>query len=51
MATKLQTNLPFAQGPNVTSDTFNQLVSGLRNKFSSVDPDNTLQLTTAERDL
>ena len=50
MAKLLQTNLPFAQGPNVTSETFNQLVRVLEINLGSVDPDNTLQLTTAERD-
>jgi hypothetical protein len=50
VAKLLQTNLPFAQGPNVTSETFNQLVRVLEINLGSVDPDNTLQLTTAERD-
>jgi hypothetical protein len=50
VAKLLQTNLPFAQGPNVSSDTFNQLVRVLELNLGSVDPDNTLQLTTAERD-
>ncbi len=50
MAKLLQTNLPFATGPNVTADTFNQLVRILEINLGSIDPDNTLQLTTAERD-
>ena len=50
MAKLLQTNLPFAQGENVSSGTFNQLVRVLEINLGSVDPDNTLQLTTAERD-
>ena len=50
MAKLLQTNLPFATGPNVTAETFNQLVRTLEINLGSVDPDNTLQLTTAERD-
>ena len=50
MAKLLQTNLPFAQGQNVSSATFNQLVRVLEINLGSVDPDNTLQLTTAERD-
>ena len=50
MAKLLQTNLPFAQGENVSSATFNQLVRVLEINLGSVDPDNTLQLTTAERD-
>ena len=50
MAKLLQTNLPFATGPNVSADTFNQLVRTLEINLGSIDPDNTLQLTTAERD-
>jgi hypothetical protein len=50
VAKLLQTNLPFATGPNVTADTFNQLVRILEINLGSIDPDNTLQLTTAERD-
>ena len=50
MAKLLQTNLPFSQGENVSSATFNQLVRVLEINLGSVDPDNTLQLTTAERD-
>ena len=50
MAKLLQTNLPFATGPNVTAETFNQLVRTLEINLGSIDPDNTLQLTTAERD-
>jgi len=50
VAKLLQTNLPFATGPNVTAETFNQLVRTLEINLGSIDPDNTLQLTTAERD-
>ena len=50
MAKLLQTNLPLAQGDNVSVNTFNQLVRILEINLGSVDPDNTLQLTTAERD-
>jgi hypothetical protein len=50
VAKLLQTNLPFATGPNVSADTFNQLVRTLEINLGSIDPDNTLQLTTAERD-
>jgi len=50
MAKLLPTRLPLAQGETVSADLFNRLVRILEINLGSVDPDNTLQLSTTERD-
>ena len=46
MSKLLPTQLPQAQGEGVTSSTFNRLIRILEINLGSVDPDNTLQLST-----
>ena len=50
MSKLLQTQLPQAQGENVSSATFNRLIRILEINLGAVDPDNTLQLSTTQRD-
>ena len=50
MSKLLQTQLPQAQGEGVTSSTFNRLIRILEINLGAVDPDNTLQLSTTQRD-
>jgi hypothetical protein len=50
MAKLLPTRLPLAQGETVSADLFNRLVRILEINLGAVDPDNTLQLSTTERD-
>ena len=50
MSKILPTQLPLAQGEYVSADLFNRLVRILEINLGSVDPDNTLQLSTTERD-
>jgi hypothetical protein len=50
MSKLLQTQLPQAQGENVSSSTFNRLIRILEINLGAVDPDNTLQLSTTQRD-
>ena len=50
MSKLLQTQLPQAQGEAVTSSTFNRLIRILEINLGAVDPDNTLQLSTTQRD-
>ena len=50
MAKLLPTRLPLAQGETVSADLFNRLVRILEINLGAVDPDNTLQLSTAQRD-
>jgi hypothetical protein len=50
MAKLLPTRLPLAQGDTVSAELFNRLVRILEINLGAVDPDNTLQLSTTERD-
>ena len=50
MAKLLPTRLPLAQGETVSAELFNRLVRILELNLGAVDPDNTLQLSTTERD-
>jgi hypothetical protein len=50
MSKILQTQLPLAYGDTTSVDVFNRLVRILEINLGSVDPDNTLQLSTTERD-
>lgn len=50
MSKLLPTQLPLAQGEYVSADLFNRLVRILEINLGAVDPDNTLQLSTTERD-
>ena len=50
MSKILPTQLPLAQGEYVSADLFNRLVRILEINLGAVDPDNTLQLSTTERD-
>src|SRR5210317_380202 len=50
MSKLLPTQLPQAQGESVTSSTFNRLIRILEINLGAVDPDNTLQLSTTQRD-
>ena len=50
MSKILQTQLPLAYGETASVDVFNRLVRILEINLGSVDPDNTLQLSTTERD-
>jgi len=50
MSKLLQTQLPQAQGENVSSAIFNRLIRILEINLGAVDPDNTLQLSTTQRD-
>ena len=50
MSKILQSQLPLAYGETTSVDVFNRLVRILEINLGSVDPDNTLQLSTAERD-
>jgi len=50
MSKILKTQLPLAYGDTTSVDVFNRLVRILEINLGSVDPDNTLQLSTTERD-
>jgi hypothetical protein len=50
MSKLLQTQLPVASGQYVSVDVFNRLIRILEINLGSVDPDNTIQLSTTERD-
>lgn len=50
MSKILQTQLPLAYGETTSVDVFNRLVRILEINLGAVDPDNTLQLSTAQRD-
>ena len=50
MSKLLPTQLPLAQGEYVSADLFNRLVRILEINLGAVDLDNTLQLSTTERD-
>ena len=50
MSKILQSQLPLAYGETTSVDVFNRLVRILEINLGSVDPDNTLQLSTAQRD-
>ena len=50
MSKILETQLPLAYGDTTSVDVFNRLVRILEINLGSVDPDNTLQLSTTERD-
>ncbi len=50
MSKLLQTQLPIATGEYVPASVFNRLVRILEINLGSVDPDNTIQLSTTERD-
>ena len=50
MSKILQTQLPLAYGDTTSVDVFNRLVRILEINLGSVDLDNTLQLSTTERD-
>ena len=50
MAKLLPTRLPLAQGETVSAELFNRLVRVLELNLGTVDPDNTLQLSTTQRD-
>ena len=50
MSKLLPTQLPQAQGESVASATFNRLIRILEINLGAVDPDNTLQLSTTQRD-
>ena len=50
MSKLLPTQLPLAQGEYVSADLFNRLVRILELNLGAVDPDNTLQLSTTQRD-
>ena len=50
MSKILQTQLPLAYGETTSVDVFNRLVRILEINLGAVDPDNTLQLSTTQRD-
>jgi hypothetical protein len=50
VAKLLPTRLPLAEGETVSAELFNRLVRILEINLGAVDPDNTLQLSTAQRD-
>ena len=50
MSKLLQTQLPIASGEYVSASVFNRLIRILEINLGSVDPDNTIQLSTTERD-
>ena len=50
MSRLLATRLPQSIGTEVTSDTYNRLIRVLELNLGTFDPDNTRQITTAERD-
>ena len=50
MSKLLPTQLPLAQGETVSAELFNRLIRILEINLGAVDPDNTLQLSTTERD-
>ena len=50
MSKLLPTQLPIAVGDTVTVELFNRLVRILEINLGAVDPDNTIQLSTTERD-
>ena len=50
MSKLLQTQLPVASGQYVSVDVFNRLIRILEINLGAVDPDNTLQLSTTQRD-
>ena len=50
MSKLLQTQLPIATGEYVPASVFTRLVRILEINLGSVDPDNTIQLSTTERD-
>jgi len=50
MSKLLPTQLPLAQGETVSTELFNRLIRILEINLGAVDPDNTLQLSTTERD-
>ena len=50
MSKILQSQLPLAYGETTSVDVFNRLVRILEINLGAVDPDNTLQLSTAQRD-
>ena len=50
MSKILQSQLPLAYGETTSVDVFNRLVRILEINLGSVDPDNTIQLSTTERD-
>lgn len=50
MSKLLPTQLPLAQGEYVSANLFNRLVRILELNLGAVDPDNTLQLSTTQRD-
>ena len=50
MSKLLQTQLPIATGEYVPASVFNRLIRILEINLGSVDPDNTIQLSTTERD-
>ena len=50
MSKLLQTQLPIASGEYVSASVFNRLIRILEINLGAVDPDNTLQLSTTQRD-
>ena len=50
MSKLLQTQLPIATGEYVPASVFNRLIRILEINLGAVDPDNTLQLSTTQRD-
>tara|TARA_R100000353_G_C6370439_1_gene158817 strand:+ start:12 stop:353 length:342 start_codon:yes stop_codon:yes gene_type:complete len=50
MSRLLATRLPISMGSEVTPDIYNRLVRILEINLGTFDPDNTRQITTAERD-
>jgi len=50
MSKLLPTQLPLAQGEYVSTELFNRLIRILEINLGAVDPDNTLQLSTTQRD-
>ena len=50
MSKLLPTRLPLSNERDVSSDTYNRLVRVLEINLAEVDPENTRQITTAERD-
>ena len=50
MSKLLPTQLPIAVGDTVSVELFNRLVRILEINLGAVDPDNTIQLSTTERD-
>tara|TARA_R100001163_G_C5062682_1_gene199813 strand:- start:1452 stop:1760 length:309 start_codon:yes stop_codon:yes gene_type:complete len=50
MSKLLPSQLPIAVGDTVTVELFNRLVRILEINLGAVDPDNTIQLSTTERD-